>query len=50
VVPPVTATGLANCNVCQPLAVSPVNVPVANWAPDTDHNVPVCVPVFAAAL
>jgi hypothetical protein len=47
----VTATGLANVSVCHPLAVSFVNVPVANGGPpDADHNDPVCVPVFAAAL
>ena len=44
------ATGVAKFNCCQPLADSPVNEPVANNCPLLVHRLPVCVPVFAAAL
>jgi hypothetical protein len=37
-------------SVCQPLAVSPTNVPVAMEVPDGDHSVAVWVPMLAAAL
>src|SRR3954447_18616627 len=44
------ATGAAKFTCCQPLAVSEVNVAVANSWPLGDHKLPVCVPVLAALL
>jgi hypothetical protein len=46
----VTGTGVANCTVCQPPAVSSVKVALARRSPAGDHRLPVCVPVFAADL
>ena len=46
----VSATGLENVSVCQPEAVSPVNVPVASRVPVELHRVPVWAPVLAALL
>ena len=48
--PAVTATGLENVTVCQPEAVSLVNVACARRVPVDVHRLPMCVPVFAAAL
>ena len=46
-----TGTGVANVTVCQPDALSFVNVADASGAPPAaDQSAPVCVPVFAAAL
>ena len=46
----IEATGVENVTVCQPLAVSLVNVAVARAWPLLLHRVPVCVPVFCAPL
>jgi hypothetical protein len=46
----VTATGLENNTVCHPDGVSLVNVADANNVPDALHKLPICVPVFVAAL
>ena len=46
----VSVTGEAKRTVCQPDALSFVNVAVASWAPAALHRLPTCVPVFAAAL
>ena len=46
----VIATGLAKVRLCQPEAVSFVNVPVASCVPLEDQRVPVCVPVFPVPL
>ena len=48
--PGVIATGLLNVTVCQPLAVSFVNVAVASRVPVLLHNEPVWVPVSLAPL
>ena len=45
-----TATGVARVSVCQPLAVSLVNVPEASWVPLADHSRPRWVPVLAALV
>jgi hypothetical protein len=36
-------TGVEKFSCCQPLAVPPVNVPVANKLPVAVHSEPVCV-------
>ena len=43
-------TGLANVSVCQPLAVSLVNVPVASWVPVAVQSDAGMRPVVARAL
>jgi hypothetical protein len=43
-------TGLEKITVCHPDAVSPVNVADARSCPAADHKLPICAPVFAAAL
>ena len=45
-----TVTGDVNVIVCQPLAVSPVNVPVASRWPVLVHRLPVWVPVLLVPL
>ena len=45
-----TDTGLANVTVCQPEALSLVNVACARRVPVADHRLPMCVPVLADAL
>ena len=44
------ATGLENVAVCQPDALSLLNVTWASRVPVDDHRLPTWVPVFAAAL
>ncbi len=44
------ATGLEKVIVCQPEAVSLVNVPEASWAPLAVHSAPTWVPVLVVAL
>jgi hypothetical protein len=39
----VIVTGVEKVSCCHPLAVPPVNVPVASNVPVADHNEPVCV-------
>src|SRR4051794_37815340 len=39
-------TGEEKFACCHPLPVSPENVTTAKAAPDPDHKVPTCVPVF----
>jgi hypothetical protein len=43
-------TGVEKVTVCHPDAVSPVNVAVANCAPERVHSVPVWVPVVVMPL
>ena len=43
-------TGVAKVTVCQPEAVSLVNVAWASRVPAAVHRLPMCVPVLAAAL
>jgi hypothetical protein len=43
-------TGEEKFACCHPLAVSPENVTVAKAAPEPDHKVPMCVPVFCEPL
>jgi hypothetical protein len=43
-------TGLAKRTVCQPVAVSSVNVAVARRAPLLLQRLPVCTPVFRLLL
>jgi hypothetical protein len=45
-----TSTGVAKVTVCQPEAVSPVKVACASRVPSAVQRLPVCVPVFVAAL
>ena len=44
------ATGLENVTLCQPDADSAVNVACARRVPLALHRLPMCVPVFVAAL
>jgi hypothetical protein len=44
------ATGLGNVTLCQPEAVSLVNVADASFVPDAVHRVPMWVPVFLVDL
>ena len=44
------ATGVEKLTVCQPEAVSFVNVAEASSVPLAVHRLPMWVPVFAAAL
>jgi hypothetical protein len=44
------ATGVENVSTCHPLAVPPVNVPVASNVPVEDHNDPVCDVLSVAFL
>ena len=46
----VTATGCVSTAVCQPDAVSPVNVIVERSVPGPVHSVPVCTPTFCGPL
>jgi hypothetical protein len=46
----VIATGELNDTVCQPDALSFVNVAVASCVPEVVHKLPVCVPVLAVPL
>ena len=41
---------MANRTICQPAALSKLNVAVANRAPDARHNDPVCTPVLPAVF
>src|SRR6478735_974454 len=50
VVPAVTLTGVDSVALCQPVAVSFVNVTVASRVPVELHREPVCVPLFPAPL
>ena len=45
-----TATGLANCTCCQPVAVSVVKVALASRVPVRSQRLPTCVPVFPLPL
>ena len=47
---PVTDTGVEKVSVCQPVLVSPVNVPVASCVPVLVHRVPTCAPVLVLPL
>jgi hypothetical protein len=42
----VIATGLDKFTCCQPEAVSPVKVALANSVPEPFHKLPTCVPVL----
>jgi hypothetical protein len=44
------ATGVANLTLCQPEAVSPVNVAFASLRPLELHSVPECLPWFPGPL
>jgi hypothetical protein len=50
VVPAVTATGEEKSSSCQPLAVSPLNVPLASNVPVELHKLPICAPVSSGPL
>ena len=46
----VTGTGLEKSSSCQPLAVSPLNVPDASSVPVDLHRLPICEPVLSDSL
>jgi hypothetical protein len=48
--PAVTGTGVENCTVCQPDAVSLTKFAEASNAPVADHRCPVWVPVLVVPL
>ena len=50
VVPAVIATGEEKSSSCQPLAVSPLNVPDASSVPVELHKLPICAPVSSTSL
>ena len=49
-VPGCTSTGLSNVTVCQPEAVSPLNVAWARRCPPAVQRLPLWLPVFAVYL